>query len=193
MLGLAACWRWRDHAGRAGAALGAIVALKLVALPLVVWLVATRRWRAAAVSLATAGCLCLAGWTLIGFDGLADYPRLLSLLTDIESTRGYSAVAFASALGAGASIAALMPYAAGVCLLAALWIVSRRGARSDAATFLLGVLAVLACSPIVWQHSFALLLVPLAVLCPRFQLVWTLPVLFWSAPDSSDPCTRCSC
>jgi hypothetical protein len=44
MLGLAACWRWRDHAGRAGAALGAIIALKLIALPLIIWLVATRRW-----------------------------------------------------------------------------------------------------------------------------------------------------
>jgi hypothetical protein len=185
MLGLAACWRWRDQAGKAGIALGAIIALKLVALPLVVWFAATRRWRAAGVSLAVAALLAAVGWAVIGFDGLAGYPHLLSLLTDVESTRGYSVVAFAGALGAGASMAALMPYAAGTCLLAALWVVSRRGPSGDAITFLLGVLAALAFSPIVWQHSLALLLVPLAALRPRFDAVWTLPVLLWSTPDTS--------
>ena len=47
MLGLAACWRWRDQAGRAGLALGAIIALKLIALPMVAWLLVTRRFRQA--------------------------------------------------------------------------------------------------------------------------------------------------
>ena len=186
MLGLAACWRWRDHAGRAGLALGAIIAFKLVALPVVFWLVATRRFRAAALALAVAGGLALGGWAVIGFDGLTDYPHLLSLLTDIESARGYSAVAVAIALGAGTGLAAWAPYALGGSLLAALWVVARRGARADAATFLLGVLAALAFSPIVWQHSTALLLVPLAVLQPRFGPIWTLPLLFWLAPDGPE-------
>jgi glycosyl transferase family 87 len=184
MLGLAACWRWRDHAGRAGLALGAIVALKLVALPVVVWLLVTRRFGAAAISLVTAAALGLAGWVLIGFDGLAGYPHLLGLLTDIESTRGYSAVAFAVALGAGTGAAAWAPYIAGACLLAALWAVARRPG-ADGEAFLLGVLAALALSPIVWQHSIALLLVPLAVLRPRFGPIWTAPLLLWLAPDTS--------
>ena len=187
MLGLAACWRWRDHAGRAGLALGAIIALKLVALPLVLWLLATRRWRAAATSLVVAGALALAGWAAIGFDGLTGYPHLLSLLTDIESARGYSAVAGAIALGAGSATAAWAPYVAGACLLAALSAVAlQRGRSADPATFLLGVLAAIAFSPIVWQHSYALVLVPLAVLRPRFGPIWGLPVLLWLAPDSPD-------
>lgn len=186
MLGLAACWRWRDRAGRAGAALGVIIALKLVAVPLVVWLVATRRWRAAAISLAAAGGLAAGGWALIGFDGLAEYPHLLSLLTDVESARGYSAVATAIAFGVTAGAAAWAPYALGASLLAALWVVSRRGPRADAASFLLGVLAAIAFSPIVWQHAFALLLVPLAVLRPAFGLVWSLPLALWIAPDAAD-------
>ena len=106
MLGLAACWRWREHAGRAGWVLGAMVALKLIALPLVLWFAATRRWGAAALSLAVAGILAVAGWAVVGFGELTAYPHLLSLLTDIESTRGYSAVAFADALGAGTAAAA---------------------------------------------------------------------------------------
>ena len=186
MLGLAACWRWRDHAGRAGAALGAIIALKLIALPLIIWLVATRRWATAAVSVGVAGALALVGWALMGFRGLTGYPHLLSLLTEIESARGYSAVAWAGALGAGQNTATLAPWAIGLCLAGALCIVARRGRSSDPTTFFLAVLAVLAFSPIVWQHSFALLLVPLAVVRPRFHLVWTLPVLLWSTPDTAD-------
>jgi hypothetical protein len=183
-LGLAACWRWRDHAGRAGCVLGAMIALKLIALPLVLWFAVTRRWRAAALSLAVAAALAVAGWAVVGFGELTAYPHLLSLLTDIESARGYSAVAFAIALGAGTSTGAWAPYAAGACLVAALCAVARRSPRADGATFLLGVLAMLAFSPIVWQHSIAVLLVPLAVLHPRFGLVWTIPVLLWLAPDT---------
>ncbi len=185
LLGLAACWRWRDSAGKAGCALGAIIALKLVALPLVLWFVATRRWRAAGLSLAVAGALAIAGWAVVGLGEIGSYPHLLSLLTDIESARGFSAVAFASAFGAGASTAAWAPYVAGTALVVALFAVARRGPSADGATFLLGVLAALAFSPIVWQHSIVLLLAPLAVLRPRFGVIWTLPLLLWFAPDTS--------
>jgi hypothetical protein len=179
ILGLAACWRWRDHAGRAGAALGGLVALKLLALPLIVWLLVTRRWRAAAVSLAVAGGLMVAGWALIGFDGLAGYPHLLSLLTDIENTRGYSAVAYANLVGISGHAASLAPYVLGACTLPALWAVSRRREGGDEAAFLLGVLLLLAFSPIVWHHYLVLLFIPLAVVRPRFAPIWTLPLLCW--------------
>jgi hypothetical protein len=184
MLGLAACWRWRDRAAYAGAALGALVALKLLALPLIVWLVATRRYRAAAISLVVAAGLCLAGWAAIGFDGLAGYPDLLSLLAEIEDERGYSLVHYATLLGLGSSAATLAPYAGGACLLAALARAARRGRAGDAQAFLLGVLAVLAFTPIVWQHYLVLVLVPLAVLQPRLSGVWFVPLLLWLTPDS---------
>jgi hypothetical protein len=186
MLGLAACWRWRDHAGRAGVALGALVALKLLAVPLVVWLIATRRYRAAAISLAVAAALCCAGWAAIGFDGLGGYPHLLSLLSEIEDERGYSLVHYATVLGLGSGPATLMPSAIGACLAAALWRVSRRGRAGDSTMFLLGVLSVLAFSPIVWQHYLVLVLVPLAVLQPRLSGVWFVPLLLWLTPDSVD-------
>ncbi len=73
MLGIAACWRWRDHAGRAGLALGAIVALKLVAAPLVAWLLVTRRFRAAATAGAVAAGAVARG---LGSDRI---PRPLGL------------------------------------------------------------------------------------------------------------------
>ncbi len=181
VLGLAACWRWRDHAGRAGIALGVIVALKLVALPLVAWFVITRRWLAAATAGAVSLALLLVGWAAIGFDGLAGYPHLLSLLTEIESKRGYSAVAYANLAGIPETAASLAPYLLGACLLAAMWVASRRREGADAAVFLLGVLAALAFSPIVWHHYLVLLFVPLAIYCPRFAPIWLLPLLSWAA------------
>jgi alpha-1,2-mannosyltransferase len=145
----------------------------------VAWLLVTRRWRAAAVAAATAACLLVGGWAVIGFDGFAGYPHLLSILTDIEATRGYSAVAYANLAGVHGAAADLAPYALGAVLLAALCVVSRRPVRGDEAAFLLGVLSVLALSPIVWHHYLVLLFVPLAVYCPRFAPIWLLGAVNW--------------
>lgn len=180
VLGLAACWRWRDHAGRAGVALGACIALKLIAAPLIAWLLVTRRWGAAAMACAVSAGLCLAGWAVIGFDGLRGYPHLLSMLTDIESARGYSAVAYAHLAGITGHVAAAMPYALGACLLGLLWKVAGRRRGGDEAAFLVGVLALVAFSPIVWHHYLVLLFVPLAVYAPRFSPIWLLPLLGWA-------------
>ena len=137
----------------------------------------TRRWRAAAIAGAVAVGLWLAGWAAIGFHGFSGYPHLLSLLTDIESDRGYSAVAYANLIGISGQAASLAPYVVGAGLLCALWRVSRRRQGADEAAFLVGVLLLLAVSPIVWHHYFVLLFVPLAIYCPRFAPIWLLPTL----------------
>ena len=56
---------------------------------------------------------------------------------------------------------------------------SRRREGADEAAFLVGVLLLLACSPIVWHHYLVLLFVPLAIYCPRFAPIWTLPLVCW--------------
>ena len=43
----------------------------------------------------------------------------------------------------------------------------------------LALAAALVLSPIVWRHFFTLLLVPLAVSRPRFDVVWLVPVGMW--------------
>lgn len=183
MLGLAATWRWRDQAWRGGLALGALIALKLLFVPLLAWLVFTRRFACALVACGSAIALWLAGWAAIGFDGLAGYPHLLSLLAEVERTQGYSSVAYAHAFGLGDAVASVVPYALGCGVIALLWAALRRGGpRADAHGFLLATLAVIAFSPIVWQHYLALLLVPLAVLRPRFSAVWLIPCLLWITP-----------
>ena len=43
----------------------------------------------------------------------------------------------------------------------------------------LALAAALVLSPIVWRHFFVLLLVPLALSRPRFDVVWLVPVGMW--------------
>src|SRR5438477_6625767 len=62
VLAIAFGWRFRNRAVLAGAAAGLAIALKLLVWPLFFWLLFTRRFRAALVSLATAAALILGSW-----------------------------------------------------------------------------------------------------------------------------------
>ena len=45
-------------------------------------------------------------------------------------------------------------------------------------------------SPIVWMHSFVLLLIPVAVMRPRLSTAWVLPCLLLFAPGTYNGTTR---
>ena len=62
-------------------------------LGLAVWLLATRRIRAFVVATAVALGGTLAAWAAIGFDGLRDYPSMLSHLSFVSEDVGVSVVA----------------------------------------------------------------------------------------------------
>src|SRR5919204_50074 len=64
-LGIALAWRYRSS-WRGAAALGIVIALKLLAWPLLLWLVLTRRFRQAGVAAAVAAGGGLGSWALIG-------------------------------------------------------------------------------------------------------------------------------
>ena len=80
-----------------GLALGAAVAAKLFVWPLVVWLLLTRRFRAAAWAAGSAVVLVLGAWALIGFEGLRDYPTLLRAVQDVYAVRSLSVSTVAGA------------------------------------------------------------------------------------------------
>ena len=86
-------WRYRSRVGVVSMAVGAAVILKVFLWPLLVWLAATRRWRAAAGAIGVALGLALVSWAAIGFRGLAEYPELLRRLSDLEAENSYSALA----------------------------------------------------------------------------------------------------
>lgn len=174
LLGLAAAlvWRYREHPARAGAALGVSVAAKVFLWPLALWLAATRRRSAAVWSVAFALVVLAASWAVVGFRGLVEYPGLVRRLSDRMDERGYTAYALGVDLGLVPGLAWAAWLALAVSVLAAVVVAGRRGDERRA--FVLALVAAIACSPIVWLHYLALLLVGLAVAQPRLSLAWLL-------------------
>jgi hypothetical protein len=164
---VAVMWRYRDRAGIAGTALGYAVAVKLFLWPVVVWLALVGRRSAAAVAAAVAAaCLLL----VLPFIGLLDYGRLLRNIGETFEHESYTPFALLTDLGVPDPAARVMTVALGLGVLALAW---RRRSLG------LALAAALVLSPIVWRHFFTLLLVPLALSRPRFDVVWLVPVAMW--------------
>ena len=173
-LGLAAAlvWRFRDRSRTAGVALGLGVACKLVLWPLAVWLAATRRSAALLWTIGVGVATLAATWSMIGFEGLVDYPDLVRRSTEIYERQSYTIYALALDFGLGSTIARALWLALAVGTLVLAVGAARRGSERQA--FVLAIAATIACSPIVWLHYFALLLVAAAVSQPRLTPVWFL-------------------
>ncbi len=176
LLGLlvALAWRWRDHRVLPGLAIGLAIALKLFLWPLVIWLVAIRRFTAAG----TAAALAAAGTLLVlPFMSLREYERLMRNLGDTFGRESYNLVGLLQQSGvAGRSAAHLAAVVAGIAVLALAY---RRRSLP------LALAACLLLSPIVWLNYFVLLAVPLAIASPRFSAVWLVPLLLWGCPGNS--------
>jgi len=186
VLGLAVLWRLRHRVVASAIVVGVLVSLKLFLWPLVVWLFATRRYAAAVWSLAVAAVTTLATWWMLDFAGLQDYPRVARIFARYYETSSYTPFAFLVKLGVPTLPARGAGLALGVAALAAVFVAARRN-RSETASFALAVAAALLCTPIVWLHYFALVLVPLAVLSPAFSLAWLLPAMLWVCPVGAAP------
>jgi hypothetical protein len=175
---VALTWRFRERAWIAGLALGAAVAAKLFVWPLVIWLLLTRRFRAAAGAAGSAVVLVLGAWALIGFDGFRDYPKLLRAVQDVYAERSISVSTVAGALGAPLSVAVASAALVGlVCVGLAAWLVVRED--GDRRAFAVLVAACVLASPIVWPNYAALLFVPIAVTWPRLAPVWFFGYVTW--------------
>jgi hypothetical protein len=177
---LALVWRYRDRVWPPSVALGLSVSAKLLFWPLLVWLGATRRWRTVGASLALGVVVTLASWAVIGFDGLTGYPDLLRRLSEIQADRSYSFLGIATELGLGTAVGHALIAIVGGGLLVGCIAFARQG--DDARSFTCAVAATLALSPIVWLHYLVALIVPTAILRPRFSLLWLLPMLLWVSP-----------
>jgi hypothetical protein len=175
-LGAAAAWRWRRRTLIPAAALATIIAAKLFPWPLAVWLLITRRWRAFAATLALGAALTFGAWALIGFHGLASYPRMLADATAVQDGRADSVTTVLLVLGVSSRLAQAAALLTG---LATLGLAARLARRPDggARAFGLAIIACLLATPIVWDHYMVLLFVPIALLSPRFSRLWALPVI----------------
>ena len=169
---VALTWRYRDRTLVAGCSLGAALALKFFLWPVAVWLLATGRRGAAglAVAAGAASVLLLLPW----IDPL-DYARLIRNLSDTFDGLSYTPYALLVDLGLPSGVSRALTFVLGASILALAW-------RRRSLGLALG--AALVFSPIVWRHFFALLLVPLAIARPRFDVVWLLPLGFWLVPGT---------
>ena len=172
-LGVALMWRWRDRPARAGVVLGLVIALKLFLWPLLIWLVITRRYRAATVAAVSTIALVFVPWIPLRGAGLLSYPHRLSVLTSLEAKSGFSPAALLAHLGLGWGAAEIFGYVLGIVLL--VWAYRRRDAESSA----LGLVcaAALFLTPILWPNYLVIMLAPLGLLRPRFGVVWLLPTI----------------
>jgi hypothetical protein len=176
---LALGWRWRDQAARCGLAVAAAIVAKVFLAPLLLWLLVTRRFRAAAIAVAATAGLLLAGWLAVGLAGLRDYPVLLSTLSDVEAARSYSISALATAVGVSIPGLALTA-AVGVVGVPALVLLHRRAGDSAVLAGAVG-LSLLA-TPILWLHYLLLAAVVVAVRRPAFGAVWLIGWVMWVSP-----------
>ena len=96
VLAVALTWRHRDRPLVAGLLTAAAISIKPFVWPLGLWLLATRRWRAAGWALLWGVLLNLLAWTVVGFGAIGMYLRLSSQVTAALWRGGYAVLAVAS-------------------------------------------------------------------------------------------------
>jgi alpha-1,2-mannosyltransferase len=179
--GLACLWRWRDRPLVAGFLVGAMLSLKPLMWPLALWLLVTRRWRASAWTVAVALALNLVAWSIVGFGQIASYLHAAGSDTSESWRIGFGVPALFGHLS--------LPQTAGivtmVVLSAALAVAAARAGlllQNELRALVLTVALAMVSSPLLWSHYVAMLIVPLAVLRPRVDWVWAIPLLLWVCP-----------
>jgi hypothetical protein len=175
LLGVAAAWRYRERAVTCGLLVAYVVTAKLFLWPLWFWLVRTRRWRSALVAAGAGLTAVVVSWATIGFEGLRDYPALLSRLTELTGVHSYSVYSLERSLGIGSVAATRSLYVLAFLLLGIVALVVSNDRR-----VLVAVLGIsLVATPILWPHYLVLLFVPIALSRTAFSPLWLAPLALW--------------
>jgi hypothetical protein len=180
VLGVALVWRYRNRRAAGALMAGLVIAVKLFFWPVLVWFVATRRYRSAALGAAASVLLVVVPWAGIGFAGLRAYPHLLASVSHGEGPRSYSVAALLHVALPNWAAATAAETAIGLGILVLAAALGWRGRDRDA--FALTIVAVLVLTPLVEMHYLALLLVVVALYRARFGAAWLAPLLIWGAP-----------
>jgi hypothetical protein len=167
---LALLWRFRDRSRVAIPVVALLVLAKLFLWPLVVWLLITRRFRVAAASVAVCVAAVLVFSLPVGLGSLTHYPALLKSLSSFEAHESLSLLSLGQGLSGSYLVGLATAAAAGVALVCGMVNAARHG--DEVRAFALSIVASLAMSPIVWNHYLVLLFVPLALIRPRFSVLW---------------------
>ncbi len=178
LLGAALAWRYREKPAVTAVATAFTAVLKVFLWPLAVWLIATRRWRAAAMCAGVGFVLLLGGWAVIGFAGLRSYPTLLHVLDQLEAPVSYSLIALLGLKGGPETAATILLSLAAVAAV----VLAARGPVGDRRAFAVAIVASLVATPLLWLHYLLLLFVPIALYRPRLSGLWFVPLVLWLTP-----------
>lgn len=180
-LAVALVWRHRERPLTIALLAAAAVSIKPFIWPLGLWMLATRRWRAAAWTVACTAAINALAWWVVGFNDLHVYLRLSGEVTRALWRGGYGVMAVGHHLGLGRTPAEglLVAVSAAVAAAVAYFGLARRDERD---ALILAVILMLVASPLLWSHYFALLLIPMALSRPRLSLAWGIGVLMWPMP-----------
>ncbi len=175
LLGSAVCWRYRERWKLASVGGGLTIAAKLLTAPLIVWLAATRRWAAAAGVAAVAAGVSIVLWAALGFSYFRSYPSRVGSINDSSAPESYTLKVLLQDMGAGHTLSEAGWVVLALAIVAAIVFFGWRG--DDRRSFAFAGVAMIAAIPVVWMHSFSLLMLPVAVMRPRLSLAWLLPIL----------------
>jgi hypothetical protein len=180
VFGVATIWRYRNRNVTSGLVTALIICLKPFVWPMALWLVATRRYAAAAYAAVFGAAFNGIAWAVLGFDQVRLFLKTSSYFASLISQQAYGLISLAMGLHASHRLGIAIAVAVSTSLAAACVIAGRRG--RDYAALVLAVVLMLSASPIVWSHYFALLIVPLAIACPRLAPAWGLQLVLWLCP-----------
>jgi alpha-1,2-mannosyltransferase len=159
--GVLALWLLRDRPWLFALVAGPVLAAKLVLLPLLLWPIVARRWKAAGLAAAATLAVLAVGF-VTGPLGPRGYERLLAAVTRRESAQGMGLVAALQKVGLASRPAELV--AVGVGCLVLLGVVRRWQVWHDETTVYAGAIVIaLLVTPVIWSHYLVLLAAPLVV------------------------------
>ncbi|MDA8080718.1 MAG: glycosyltransferase 87 family protein [Actinomycetota bacterium] len=162
VLGLATAWRFRSKAFVIGAVVSSVAFAKLFLLPLLVWLIITRRFRALAYALAFLAVLAAVSF-LGGPLSFGHYLTLLGQLSRHEGARGFSTSFVVRSFGLSQNLSEIISFSI-ACLLMG-FIYWRYRATESEALVLAGMIGIsLVITPILWSSYLLLVTVVLLLI-----------------------------
>ena len=180
-LGAALAWRYRNRRWVVAAAIVGVIVTKLFLWPLVIWLIATRRFRTTLTTAVVGIIVVFGSWAVIGFDGMLEYPRRLGGIASVEQEKGWTIFPLMRSLGVSAGTAHLVLLFLTLAAIAGIILIAR-GADGDRRAFAAAIGAALLLAPIVWPHYFVVLFVVLALYRRSLSAAWIVPLLYWVLP-----------
>ncbi|HYM05649.1 MAG TPA: glycosyltransferase family 87 protein [Terriglobales bacterium] len=154
--------------GRAGCLIGVAGAIKFFPVVLLVYFAFRRRWRAVILGLSSFVLVNLVALLVLGVGTYKDYLALAPYLSIFSTLpQNVSLTGFFSRLFSP-SLSWLLILIGSTAILLTIWRQASRKPADFDSEFALTLTGALLLFPLTWQHSFVMLLLPLAICVTRF-------------------------